>query len=48
MLPINHGAGFALAQQFPTGVPREFLKHVMPDYLVMALTSFPLDCQRKR
>ena len=27
---------------------QEFLKHAVPDYLVRALTSFPLGCQIKK
>ena len=30
------------------GVPQEFLKHAIPDYLVGTLTSYPLDYQIKK
>ena len=34
-----------LDQQFSTGVPQEFLKHAISDYLVRPLTSIFLYCQ---
>ena len=37
-----------LGQQFSTGVPQEFLKHAVPDYLSRDIDLFPLDCQIKK
>ena len=37
-----------LDQWFSTDVPQEFLKHVITCYLVLSVTSFPLDCQIKK
>ena len=35
----------AIAQQFPTGVLKELVKHAEPDYSVSSTDPFPLDCQ---
>ena len=43
--PCNN---FPLGQWCLTGVPWEFLKHVIPDYKVRALMFFPLVCQIKK
>ena len=37
-----------LEQRFAAGASQEFLKPAIPDYLVGALTSFPLHCQIKK
>ena len=36
-----------LEQWFATGVPREFEKHAMPDYLLKSTDLFPWDCHIK-
>ena len=38
-------SNFSTDEPGHAGVPQEFLKHAILDYLVKALTSFPSDCQ---
>ena len=40
---------YYIMKQFSTGAPQEVLRHdAIPDYLVRATASFPLDCQIKK